>query len=129
MIQDIQQELSAYTKGLLYMSESERPFEVVDLGMVKDNQVTDKIKEVYKVQALEERDSTAFFDKVKNSADPNDEQMHAYVKQMLALQQYLQTTFSKVQVYRAGTVEVSIFIVGQTSDGKCMLLHTVAIES
>lgn len=49
--------------------------------------------------------------------------------QFQALQTLLEQTQNPIQVYRCGTTEIEIYVVGQVQDSDWLVLHTTAVET
>jgi Nuclease A inhibitor-like protein len=50
-------------------------------------------------------------------------------QQFQALQTLLVQTLTHIQVYRCGTAELEIYVVGQTQESDWLILHTTAVET
>lgn len=105
---DILRQASA---GLLYPSESDRPFEAIRIG---------RVDEIIKGRAFVEQSLDEFFVELLTTDDAD---------RYRALKQTLQQLLVKIRVYRVGATEVDVYILGQTSRGELAGLHTVSIET
>jgi len=127
--ENIKTELAALTDGLLLMSDSERPFDIVTIN----GTLPDTFAAVSGLPGadFQQEDAGAFFSKIirNATADPADTAMMQLVKRYETLQQFLNENLSDLYVYRAGKSEVHIFISGKTGDGQELLLHTSAVAT
>lgn len=127
--EQIKLQLAVLTDGLLYISESERPFDVMEI-------TGDAVAFFSSVTNLPAADFTSadagdFFSKmIRNaSADPADAVMMQLGKRYEALQGFLDANLTALRLYRAGSREVHIFISGKTANGRELALHTAAVET
>ena len=124
------EELSRLTEGLLYISESEYPVEILHWPDVHDNAALKKQIAAYAgAAASQEQSLAAFFDSVQQQADPNDPPMQELAARYQQLRKYLEQHLSDTSVLRAGDTQVHIFITGFTAEKTAVVLHTVSIET
>lgn len=128
---DIVDKLKLASNGLQYMSESDYPFDVFQwvgqeslttetvikrTGHTPDTQV--------EVVQLDE-----FFRNATQEQDwHNDEEKEA-VKHYQSLVETLKQSLSDIQVYRLGTIEIDVYIIGKTSTGDYAGLSTKVVET
>ncbi|AOM77275.1 nuclease A inhibitor family protein [Pedobacter steynii] len=125
-------ELSTRIQGLFYLSESEAPLVIEQLGALSKEQVSTKIAELNAAapDALVTVEPDAFFEKILKSADPNDDIVIANANKFQELHSFLKSNFSGIQVTRIEDgVKVPIIITAFLPDNTCVALNTYAIES
>jgi len=131
MAEDILSKLQAAVKGLTYQSESDKPFTVVhwkdtseDFDFKKVPGVSHKAAKTLKSVPLEE----FFRDLIKEQSwhGPDERKQ---VKQYRALMQLCETQLVNPKVFRAGEVQVNIFIVGKTGTEDWYAVKTKAVET
>ncbi|MDJ0636966.1 MAG: nuclease A inhibitor family protein [Xenococcaceae cyanobacterium MO_188.B29] len=110
--------LKQASQGLLWLSESDYPFEVIYWENVDDIkakllQVTNCTPET----KIEVRELDKFFSQATAEEDwYNDEEM-AECKRYQELVHLLKTNLTDIKVYRVGETEVNCYILGQTKSG------------
>ena len=110
--------LTQASQGLLMPSESEYPFEVF---IWKDVELTpEKILELTNyppATLIEEVELDYFFRNVAGEKDWHDEIQKENVAKFQNLVQVIKDNLADIRVYRIGTIEVNVYIVGKTNDG------------
>jgi len=110
--------LAQTSQGLLMPSESEYPFEVVAW---KDVELTpQKILELTNyppATSIEEVELDYFFRNVATEKDWHDKIQKENVAKFQNLVQVIKDNLAEIRVYRIGTIEVNVYIVGKTNDG------------
>ena len=106
------------SQGLLMPSESEYPFEVF---VWKDVELTpQKILELTNYPPatfIEQVELDYFFRNVAIEKDWHDEIQRENVTKFQNLVQVVKANLAEIRVYRIGTIEVNVYIVGKTKDG------------
>jgi hypothetical protein len=114
----IAETLTQASQGLLMPSESEYPFEVF---VWKDVELTpQKILELTNyppATLIEEVELDYFFRNVATEKDWHDKIQKENVAKFQNLVQVIKDNLAEIRVYRIGTIEVSVYIVGKTNDG------------
>lgn len=125
--EQIKAELIRLTDGLLYISETERPFGVLEITGDRAAFFAQQYK--LSIADIVCSDATAFFNKLIHNAtaDPDDAVMQQLAKRYETLQQFMNENFTDLQLHRAGGPEVHLFISGKTADGCTLALHTTAV--
>jgi hypothetical protein len=130
---DLHAQLASAVDGLLFMSESDRPFEVYEaagegktaltparlltlLGKPSDTPVV--VRSIHDELAWATRDDPSMTPEEKATAE-------RYRK----LEALLESSLTDAQVYRVGTIEVHLYLVGRTRCGDLSGVTTVAIET
>jgi hypothetical protein len=110
--------LTQASLGLLMPSESEYPFEVFTW---KDMELTpEKVLELTNYPPatfVEQVDLDYFFRKVATEKDWHDKIQKENVAKFQNLIQVIKDNLAEIRVYRIGTIEVNVYIVGKTNDG------------
>ena len=110
--------LAQASQGLLMPSESEYPFEVVAWEDVK--LTPQKILELNNyppATSIEEVELDYFFRNVASEKDWHDNIQKENVAKFQNLVQVIKDNLAEIRVYRIGTIEINIYIVGKTNDG------------
>jgi hypothetical protein len=110
--------LTQASQGLLMPSESEYPFEVF---VWEDVELTpEKILELTNyppATSIEQVELDYFFRNVATEKDWHDKIQKENVAKFKNLLQVIKDNLAEIRVYRIGTIEVSVYIVGKTNDG------------
>lgn len=117
--------------GMVYISESDYELDLQEWGKPDKSAVLQKIATASDMDESEVNEVTAemFFDKTIKALDPEDDFAADLAKQYKALYDYLQKTFKEVSVYRAGKIQVQIYITCFTNEGDCVAIHTTSVET
>lgn len=128
---EIISKLKKLSDGLLYMSESEYPFEVMQCDLDKDI-LTKRgfLKLLGKPQdaEIESLSLEQFFKPITEIQDWYEEQDITVATKFQKLLDVIKQ-FRNVKVYRIGKIEIDIHILGIAPDGKIVGLSTKAIET
>ncbi len=125
--------LEAAAEGLLFLSESESPFEYVELPGEPPAELTpDAVR-----AALGEPEDTPVAELTLDrflaghieEADPADPVAQEQVARFQALKQALTTHLADVRVFRVGDVQVRYHALGRTPDGRIAGLAASALET
>lgn len=118
-------EIAPVIDGLLYMSESDRPFEVISFPDTGSGEITPAhLLELLQLPAdtvVEQRTLDQFFTPYLLGGPDG-----ARYEQMRGI---LEKHLTDVTVIRVGTIEVHVYLVGRTSCGEVAGLTTVSIET
>lgn len=112
--------LEAATKGLLYPSETDAPFDVFRWKATGRDPARDVVAHAAKPREIEEVPVAAFFDELNESEN---------AERFSALRRVMESTLAGLKVYRIGSVEVEVFVVGKARSGDWVGLHTISIET
>lgn len=112
------------TNGLLYVSEIDAPFTVVE--STGDDKMLSRFAEEGEV---EEVDFPAFFERLTRERDWFGDRERKRAKKFLDLQKLIEESLTDLKVYRFGRVKIRILVVGKTSDGRYIGLETNAVET
>jgi len=120
--------LQQMAEGLLYLSEGDYPFEVVDLGAVNST-VAEKLVEISGKTGVEKVALPYFFRNMTKAETGAGEESLQKATRFVNLQNALQQKLADVAVYRLGSVQVSIYIIGRLPDGAFGGLKSTSIET
>lgn len=114
----ITETLTQASQGLLMPSESEYPFEVfvwenVELTPQKILELTNYPPGTF----IEQVELDYFFRNVATEKDWHDNIQKENVAKFQNLVQVVKDNLAELRVYRIGTIEVNVYIVGKTNDG------------
>jgi hypothetical protein len=121
------------SEGLLYMSESDYPFEVfLWSNQAKEDFTTDKLLQQIgcpRDTPVELVDIDDFFDNPTSEKDWHDEAEKETVRKYRHLVEVLKRNLTDIKVYRVGEIEIDVYIVGKTQSGDLALMTTKVIET
>jgi Nuclease A inhibitor-like protein len=131
---DLVEQLQNATSGLLWMSESDYPFEafVWDIQGAANSLTPQQLRQHTRhapdtpVETLE---VDRFFARAIQVQNWHDEDQAQEVRQYQKLVKLLQESLEQIWVYRLGTIEIDIYIVGKTPSGNWAGLSTKAVET
>jgi len=113
------------TKGLLYPSETDNPFELVSWGKADGDLTPPRVAVLVKAPAgtaVEEQSLADFFQYLTD-----DKAEHA--KEFGQLQQVIGKQLTDTRVFKVGSVTIDVYIVGRTADGEWAGLKTQSVET
>ncbi|MCC3409593.1 MAG: nuclease A inhibitor family protein [Microcoleus sp. PH2017_10_PVI_O_A] len=124
-------QLKQATEGLLFLSESDAPFEIVKwktqgkLTPAKLLQLTEHSPD----ESVELVSVDEFFAMATQEEDWHDEEEREIVQRFQHLVSVLKQNLSNIQVYRVGTTDIDAYILGVTPTGNWMGLSTQLVET
>lgn len=122
-------QLSQAVEGLLWLSESDYPWETVYIENV-DN-IETKLLELTPSNSatkIEIRELDNFFKRVTQAKDEDEEELQES-RRYQALVDLLKTHLRDIKVYRVGECEIKVYILGKTELGKVAGLSTMVVET
>ncbi|MEG4202614.1 nuclease A inhibitor family protein [Microcoleus sp. Pol7_A1] len=131
MTESIADQLNQASKGLLFGSETDAPFEVVswptqeELTQTKLLELTGHPPDA----PVEMRTVDDFFAIATAEEDWHDEEERETVKRFQNLVSVLKQNLSNIQVYRVGTTDIDAYILGLTPGGGLAGLSTKLVET
>ncbi|AFZ56858.1 nuclease A inhibitor family protein [Anabaena cylindrica FACHB-243] len=131
MTNTIIDQLKKATDGLLMMSESEYPFEVI-LWEEKEPLTTPKILQLKnhpQDSPIEEVELEYFFRNCAFEKEWHNEIQKEEVKKFQILLQSLKNNLNEIKVYRVGTISIDVYIIGKTSDKNSAGISTKVVET
>jgi predicted peptidase len=125
--------LKLASDGLLFMSESEYPFDVF-LWECEEKQVVDSkfiLSKLGKVPdtKIEFMDLHSFFDVATTEEDWHSSEDKEIVKKFQNLVKVIQENLSDIKVARLGEVDIDVYIIGKALSGNLAGLCTKVIET
>ncbi len=122
-------QLSQAVEGLLWLSESDYPWETVYIENV-DNIETKLLELTHSNSAtkIEIRELGSFFNRVTQAKDGDEEELQES-RRYQALVDLLKTHLRDIKVYRVGECEIKVYILGKTELGKVAGLSTMVVET
>ncbi|MGA9997949.1 MAG: nuclease A inhibitor family protein [Pyrinomonadaceae bacterium] len=125
-------ELERATEGLLFMSESDYPFEVVRLESLSEEDVPQRLRRLAGADTaapVETRSVEDFFRVAAAEAEWKDAQALETAKRYQALLSLLKENLTDVRVYRVGEINIPVYIIGRSSEGRLLGLSTRVVET
>ncbi len=125
--------LTEATGGLLYQSESDYPFEYVEWDLPESQSLTEE-----QVRRCSGRPPDApvvvqslakLFGRLTEVKDWYGEEETRTAGQYAALKEKLEKELTGIQVFRIGSIETDVFILGKSPSGKWAGLKTKAVET
>jgi hypothetical protein len=122
------QQLSTAAAGLLYMSETDAPFEAFEIP-ASSHTIAENIRLMMASAPVEIQDVNYFFrNQVRldeGASDADRERSEQFKRLLLKIRQLL----PDAQVYRSGTTRIEAFIAGTFADGSRGGLRTIVVET
>jgi hypothetical protein len=130
----IRERLEQAAEGLVYTSESDRPFlpfELAGGGAGWPYGVEEFARRIGTPAGtpMEERSLYQLFAPHIERTDPYDTQTQALRPRYEALRELLASGLRDARVFRVGKIEVDCYAVGEDAAGNLAGLHTVAVET
>ncbi len=130
---EIFERLHEAAKGLLWMSESDYPFEALiwEFGekILLDNEVVLKITKHALDTPVKIIEFDTFFQGAVTDKDWHDSEEADTVKRYQELVRIMKQYLSDLKVYKVGEIEIDVYIIGKTNTGEYAGLATVSIET
>ncbi len=129
-ITGLKRSLAELTRGLQYSSESDFPLLLSDWGQKSHAAIQKKLAQACKKGKMISMAAPEFFDRyIKRLERSSDAVLASGAPRYKALQEFLATNSSSLEVWRCGTIRVDIYIVMTTANGHVLALKTTAIET
>jgi hypothetical protein len=133
MEQNLEHILTEAAKDLLYPSESDYPFEYFEWDLSEGNPLTDGQVRKYTDRGndapVKEVPFADFFGRLTEVRDWYGEEEKQTVERFAALRDKLTQLLADLRVFRVGTVEIDVYIVGKSPSGKWVGLRTKSVET
>lgn len=120
------------THGLLYMSESDEPFDVIHLDKPKDTFGAADARMVAGRPAdclVQEERLDEFFNELAQNHDWHGPSETEDVRRYRELWLFFRNRLADATVFRLGEVQVDIIIIGRAADGQWVGVETRAVET
>ncbi len=124
--------LTKASKGLLYPSETDAPFEVFNWKNGTGALTSAKLLTLAKQDAASPVESItvdAFFAPLVGAKDWHGREEKSIVQKFKELRQAVDAHLTEPKVFRVGEVEITIYLVGKTQDGDWAGLKTTSVET
>jgi len=124
-------ELQEATRGLLHISESDYPFEVVKWegpGEMSPEYLR-KVAGVDMSAQVEERTIADFFRVAAGEQEWKGEAELASAKRYQALVRLLEDNLKGVKAYRVGRINIGVYVVGRSGEGNWLGVSTRVVET
>ena len=121
-------QLKQASDGLLWLSESDYPFEVIYWENVDD--IKSKLLELTDCTSetkIEVRELDSFFKRATEEKEWYEEEEMKECKRYRELVKLLKTHLTDIKVYRVGSCEINCYILGKTKSGAIGEAGTAAI--
>jgi hypothetical protein len=123
-------ELEAASAGLLFMSESEYPFEVVRAGTVEPTPAALRQLSGEAADApVETQSLDDFFRVAVSEEDWRSPAERADAAKYQALAALLKEQLKDVKAYRVGSVNIPVYLIGRSAQGNWLGLSTRVVET
>lgn len=128
---ELRREVEEAAEGLVYTSESDRPFEWFELPGAEWPLSAEEFGRAVGAAGapVEERNLDEFFKRHIETSDPYDRRAQEIRPRYEALRELLRRRLIEPRVYRVGAVEVSCYVVGRAESGRTVGVRTVAVET
>jgi Nuclease A inhibitor-like protein len=131
---ELRSEVERAAEGLLYTSESDRPFEWFELPGGADGWPYGADEFARRIGAaagapVEERTVGRFFQPHIESTDAYDARAQEIRPRYEALKALLSSKLSEARVFRVGRIEIDCYVVGGDGRGNLAGVRTVAVET
>ncbi|MEG5175417.1 nuclease A inhibitor family protein [Microcoleus sp. B3-D7] len=131
MTDSIATQLKQASEGLLFLSETDSPFEVVtwpaqgELTPTKLLQLTNHPPNAsVEIVSVDE-----FFNTPTAEEDWHDQEERETAERFQNLVSILKQNLSQLQIYRVGSIEIDVYIIGVTDGGGLAGLSTKLVET
>jgi hypothetical protein len=124
------QQIQQAAQGLFFLSESDYPFEIVQLQ--KAGSIENELLALANKPAgtAIEKTTLDYFLRNMTRIDPDaSSEQHDTAQRFKHLQEILKEKLSDIHVYRIGHVQIDAFIIGKLKDGSYGGLRTKLIET
>ena len=131
---DLKVDIAAFLEGLFYLSESDEPFEYIEIDLPTETSllVSDvlMVLQKQKDEVTEELSFEEFMDPLCEMLDWYGDEEKIMANRFLNLKNYLLTQLNDIQVFRIGEGRVEIYVLGKVADcTKWAGVKTVSIET
>jgi len=124
------QQIQQAAQGLFFLSESDYPFEIVQLEKAVSIENELLVLANKPAGTAIEKTTLDYFLRNMTRIDPDaTSEQHDIAQRFKRLQDILKEKMSDIQVYRVGSIQVDAFIIGKLKDGSFSGLRTKLIET
>ena len=124
-------ELSQACNGLMWLSESDYPWQVIDWQNENeiDRQTLLQHYEYHPQTRVSTKTLNSFFQNATTEQEWHDEIERAEVKRYQNLYRWLENNLKDIQVFLVGEVEVDVYVLGRLSNNRISGLSTKMIQT
>ncbi|MDP3276883.1 MAG: nuclease A inhibitor family protein [Deltaproteobacteria bacterium] len=130
---ELQRSLATLTEGLFFPSESDYPFDFIERPSTGTGPITvDAFRAAFALpatQSVEVRSLAQVFAWIATERPDMSDEERALAQRYAAVRDALSANLQDVQVFRFGTIQVQVYIVGRTRCGAISGLKTVSVET
>jgi hypothetical protein len=130
---EIMEQLAISIDGMLWISETDAPFEIVNWAVPLTAKLTEKklLKSLGLAKDLSTtpQDLDTLLQPILEPQDWHGEEEKEIIRRYENLRDFLKQNLTDLQVYRCGEIEITICILGKNPDGKWVGLKTQAVET
>jgi hypothetical protein len=125
------EELREATRGLLFMSESDYPFEVVRWEGIEDvsPEYLRRVGGQDITAPVEERTIADFFRVAAGEQEWKGEAELAQAKRYQSLIRLLEENLEGVRVYRVGRIDIGVYVLGRSEEKNWLGVSTRVVET
>jgi hypothetical protein len=123
------QQIQEASEGLLFMSETDHPFEIVAFRSSEVEKEMRQLSGKGNDAVIEKQTVDYFFRNMVRVYPSYPDDQRSVAQRFLKLQELLKQKLKDVQVYRIGSIQVDVFIIGQLKDGGYGGLRTKVVET
>jgi hypothetical protein len=123
--------LKQASKGLVYLSETDAPFETFSWGKAGGDLTPANVRKLAKAGAkapVEEVGLDDFFKPLTEEHDHSPEEAEDIGKYKI-LMKVMNDQLTDAAVFKVGKVNIDVYVVGKTKDGEWVGLKTKAVET
>lgn len=124
-------ELNTATQGLLWMSESDYPFESVRIE--EPSEITSdflrRLSGVEPSTPVETLSAQEFFLRAVSEPEWKSAEELTTARRFQSLLRLLEENLSDVKVYRVGTINMAVYVLGRSPSGSLLGLKTRVVET
>ena len=118
------------TRGLLFMSESDYPFEVFAWGGAEPTREFLRGLACADSSAqVETRGAREFFRAATSEPDWKGEDELTVARRFQALLRLLETSLADLKVYRVGEIDIAVYVAGRAPSGNFIGVSTRVVET
>lgn len=129
---DLENSILKLCEGLLYISETDSPFQLVTGGKassVSAEDVVDRFGDDRPKWPVEEISFREFFERLTKMHDWYGEDERERVRKYRRLRTMLECNLSDVRVFRVGRIQIDIYVVGLDREKNLVGIKTKAVET
>ncbi len=127
----LKKELEAACRGLVYMSETDCPISPVLETSPRESTLAEFVSRNLPAapRFIEENPASNFFDRLIVDRDWHSASDKKLVRRFRRLESVLTDNLGDVKMFRAGRVQIEIFVLGRDDEGNIAGVRTSAVET